>query len=585
MHMMNNIKRILTMLEKAQNRLARQCYHDPKQYPKVFFEIEECINHIRLWINERNIFQSLEYFYVALATLIDELGRLISQLWEICKPKKGKKGISKTQRDRQQYRIFHSIRSMLTNITQKVNNSKSNDSTIGIAFEIGMLRSFDQSIIKNVKRKMKDLISKRGNQTYIFSCNDIEGYQALVKDNKKFRIEVLDKLDEYAHHTGHKPTCSGHKEYILFGFRKHPRKTIMNGGEQKIFPIRMIQCKKCKQKFSLVPSFLPREKNFGIEIIGHVYRNMYRFNLSIQGVIEDLKIIGKKSVKSKQTILNWNRWAGSLHPATILTRAGVKGSGYLQEDEGFEKEPNLRTYSVVMVDPKNLLVWHSDYVDHVDEEGLCGSFEDFLQKIDFKILGVTKDKWKASTNALKAVFHRIWIGYCHRHCLKKFRYALSKYQEQSKCTDQEVTRLYKKFKKVLKTSTSKVNLEIKLKTLDDDAFSHPLLKKRLAELKDNATHYTAHKNRKGITQTTSIVDNYLKSIKRKLKQIESFRDKEWASLFFRAHATIRNFVPFLPGAKNHHKSPFELAGGQTYELPWIQVMNVHNAFLFNENAF
>jgi len=116
-------------------------------------------------------------------------------------------------------------------------------------------------------------------------------------------------------------------------------------------------------------------------------------------------------------------------------------------------------------------VWHSDYVDHVDEEGLCGSFEDFLQKIDFKILGVTKDKWKASTNALKAVFHRIWIGYCHRHCLKKFRYALSKYQEQSKCTDQEVTRLYKKFKKVLKTSTSKVNLEIKLKTLDDDAFS------------------------------------------------------------------------------------------------------------------
>ena len=60
-----------------------------------------------------------------------------------------------------------------------------------------------------------------------------------------------------------------------------------------------------------------------------------------------------------------------------------------------------------MVDPENLLVWHSDYVDHVDEENLCGSFEDFLQKIDFKILGVTKDKWKASTNAIKTVFHNI----------------------------------------------------------------------------------------------------------------------------------------------------------------------------------
>jgi len=127
-------------------------------------------------------------------------------------------------------------------------------------------------------------------------------------------------------------------------------------------------------------------------------------------------------------------------------------------------------------------------------------------------------------------------------------------------------------------------LEIKLKTLEDDAFSHPLLKKRVAELKENATHYTSNKNRKGVTQTTSIVDNYLKGIKRKLKQIESFRDKEWASIFFRAHATIRNFVPFLAGAKNAHKSPFELAGGRTYDLPWIQAMNVHNAFLFTEIA-
>jgi len=63
-----------------------------------------------------------------------------------------------------------------------------------------------------------------------------------------------------------------------------------------------------------------------------------------------------------------------------------------------------------------------------------------------------------------------------------------------------------------------------------------------------------------------------KSIKRKLKQIESFRDKEWASLFFRAHATIRNFVPFLPGAKNHHKIPFELAGGPA--IPAAKQLNL-----------
>jgi hypothetical protein len=45
-------------------------------------------------------------------------------------------------------------------------------------------------------------------------------------------------------------------------------------------------------------------------------------------------------------------------------------------------------------------------------------------------------------------------------------------------------------------------------------------------------------------------------------------------------ANVRNFVPFMPGAKNAHKSPFMLAKGETYGLPWIQTMNMHNAFLF-----
>ena len=584
--MIDNIKRTLTMLEKALERLARQCYYDRQQYPKIFLEIENYINLIRSWLRDNEIFSSAKAFYVSLSIAFESLRMMISQLWKICKPKTGKKGIKKSRRDREVEKIHQTSTSMMDNISQHIESAKNNVHTIGIALEKGVLRSFDQTIIQNLKglKDLEDLIAKRGGQTYIFPWKVKDTYPDFVKDTKRFHIEVFDKLDEYTHHTGHKPDCSGPKEYHLDGFRKNPRKTIMNGGEQETYPIRMIRCKKCKKRFSLVPSFLPREKNFGIEIIGNVYRNMFRFNLSIQGAIENLKIIGKRSVKSKQTILNWTQWVGSLHPATILTRAGLNGSAYLQEDEGFEREPNLRTYCVVMVDPENQLVWHTDYLDHVDEKQLCGSFENFLQKIDFKILGVTKDKWKASTNALKSVFHRIWIGYCHRHCLKHFRDALSKYQDQSKCSDKEVSRLYKKFKKVLKTSTSKINLEARIKSLNDEAFSAPILQERLEELKENAAHYTAHKNRKGITQTTSIVDNYLKGIKRKLRQIESFRDNEWAKLFFRAHANVRNFVPFLSGSKNAHQSPFELAGGQTYGLPWIQTMSVHNAFLFTENA-
>ena len=144
---------------------------------------------------------------------------------------------------------------------------------------------------------------------------------------------------------------------------------------------------------------------------------------------------------------------------------------------------------------------------------------------------------------------------------------------------------WKKFRKVLKTATSAGSMEAKLKSLDDEAFEHPILKKRVDELRENAVQYTSHKNRNGITKTTSMADNFLKIIKRKLRQIRSFRDKNCAKFFFQASANIRNFVPFLSGAKNAHKSPFMLAGGETYNLPWMQVMNMHNAFLFTPNAF
>ncbi len=81
-----------------------------------------------------------------------------------------------------------------------------------------------------------------------------------------------------------------------------------------------------------------------------------------------------------------------------------------------------------------------------------------------------------------------------------------------------------------------------------------------------------------------MVDNFLKIVKRKLRQVESFRDPKHTRLLFRAMASARNFLPFLSGAKNAHKSPFMLANGETFNLPWIQTMNVHNAFLFTENA-
>ena len=473
---------------------------------------------------------------------------------------------------------------MLKHIELYLDRTKRNETIISRELEKSLFKAFEAHCRQEHEKKIRFSVSKRGGNTYIFPFAHKDGYIPFIYDRKRFKTEVVDKLGDFVHATGHLPSCKGPKKYDLAGFRSINRKTITEGGKEEEFPIPVVKCVNCHKSFSLLPSFLPREKHFEIDIIGNVVRAIVSFSQSLQGVIEASQISGRK-VKSKQTILNWLRWFGTLHPAAVLTRAGIKGSGYFQEDEGFEKEPELRTYTVSMIEPESLLLWHVDYIDHVDEETLCDSFEKFAERIDFKVLGVTKDKWKSSTNALKKVFHNLWLGFCHLHCLKKFRKSLSEYQKETGCSLKKINKLYKEFKEVLDSSPSKAVLEIRISSLTDQAFKHLLLRQSLDKVIENAVHYTCHKKRKGITKTTSIVDNFLKNVKRKLRQVESFRDKDDTRILFQAMANVRNFTPFLPGAKNSHKSPFMLAQGQTYDLPWLQVMNIHNAFLFTEDAF
>jgi hypothetical protein len=82
----------------------------------------------------------------------------------------------------------------------------------------------------------------------------------------------------------------------------------------------------CNQKFSLLPSFLPREKHFCIDIIGNILHSVLLSGQSLRSAQERMKLTGKE-LKSKQTILNWIRWIGTFHPATILTQVRQIFSG------------------------------------------------------------------------------------------------------------------------------------------------------------------------------------------------------------------------------------------------------------------
>ncbi len=574
---------ILSMLEKAFDRLVRQNYNRRNQYPELIIEIESTLAMLRSWINNYGIFSGTDAFNKAIELWAETVGMLIADLITECSPVKGKRRVKKSRLIYQQENLRKTINKMLNHIKEYIREMPPVVTAVSVVIEKALIKKLAQICELGGELKTLLTVSERGSKTYIFPCSDNEYYLILIKDKIKFRTEVVNKLGDYGQFTGHKASCKGDLGYRLRGFRQSARKPIEEGGKQGYYPIRMVECKCCGVKFSILPSFLPREKNFGINIIGNVLRGILLFGQSLRGAFEMTELTGRK-LKSKQTLLNWIEWIGAYHPAAILTRAGVKGTGYLQEDEGFEKEPDLRTYTVAMVDSENLLVWHMDYVDRVDEETLCSSFEKFMELIDFKILGVTKDKWKASTNALKAIFKKVWIGFCHRHCLKKFRQALFEYQKENKISNKEVKRLYTEFKKAMETASSGVGLKVQIDSLQmkEQTFCHSFFRPIIEEIKKNAVRYTVNKKRNGIKKTTSPVDNFLKIVKRKLRQSESFRDRRMTEILFRAMANLRNFVPFMSGAENMHKSPFMLAQGETYDLPWIQAMNVHNAFLFTD---
>ena len=581
---LSNFFRCLTMLEKTVERLARQRWYNDEQYPEIYFEILSAIFLVRTWAEDHKIFSGFQIFQDSLAIFITGIAEQVTTLIEASDHSPGKKKVKKTLRQRQQAAIKRSIREMVDHLFEYASQLKDFDTPISESIKKALAESFEKSCLKAHKqRRRQSILSQRGEKSIVFPWETQNTYHELVEDKNRYRREVVEKLKHYKNDIGHKPGCKCRGIYKMKGFRKSPRKIVVLGGHKEKFRIRMVQCEDCGQRFSLLPSFIPREKHFSIDIIGTVLQGIVLFAQSLTGAFESTKLCGRK-LKSRQTLLNWLQWAGTLHPATLLIKCGAGCQGYFQEDEGFEKEPGLRTYTVVMADPKTQLIWHMDYVDHVDERSLCASFEDFLQRVNFSVKGVTKDKWKSSTNALRSVFHKVWIGFCHLHFLKKLNKALSSYQQETKRPWKEVNAFCGKIRKILDTATHAGALKARLKALDDEAILHPAVKERIDDLLNNAVHYTSHKQRGGITTTTSIVDNFLKIVKRKLKQVESFRDRISTQTLFKAMANIRNFVPFGSGAKNVGKSPFMLAGGETYGLPWMQVINVYNGFLFTPNA-
>ena len=168
-----NVLRILTMLEKALDRLGRLNYLERNQYPPIFLTVEETINKIKVWIREHRHFSSLKVLYQSLIEFLATLTQLVEELWDSCKSKPGKKGIKGFRKLMEKQSIFKSIRTMISNIEKSIQSWMDSATAVGIAIEKGATQALIQNVINGFVARIKDLVSQsgRGEKTYVFPCN------------------------------------------------------------------------------------------------------------------------------------------------------------------------------------------------------------------------------------------------------------------------------------------------------------------------------------------------------------------------------------------------------------------------------
>ncbi len=212
-------------------------------------------------------FSGVKAFYIAAGLCIKELANMIKIPAERIWPVPGKKQIKLTRREKDIKALFKSVDSMLDHMAELVCEAAPRDTVVSLEIEKAVLKAFEVRSSRKIEKDGERIASDRGEKTYIFPWADPDGYVELAGDRKKFKAAVAVFPEKNAHATGHKPHCRDASGYRLCGFRHKPRITFSVKGKRE-FPIRMVRCSSGGQRFSLVPSFLPREWHYHLNILG-----------------------------------------------------------------------------------------------------------------------------------------------------------------------------------------------------------------------------------------------------------------------------------------------------------------------------
>ncbi|MCP4544142.1 MAG: transposase [Chloroflexi bacterium] len=233
-------------------------------------------------------------------------------------------------------------------------------------------------------------------------------------------------------------------------------------------------------------------------------------------------------------------------------------------------------FAVTVQDPQSTAVWNILRVDINDTEAFKQTFR-HLKEAGIRLRSITSDGWPAILRAVREELTESVHMLCHFHAKKNIFETLEKYRKDKKLSNDapELLQLRQDFFVILDAPNYKL-YRARLRKLTRQVADEPILFARCKSLQKKSHYNTRRLRSPLLAATTSMLELTFKFLTRKVASHYSFRRSKCnaAQKSLTVWALVRNFVPYLPGAKHEGKSPAELANIELDGLPWLQYVNL-----------
>jgi hypothetical protein len=406
---------------------------------------------------------------------------------------------------------------------------------------------------------------------------DVAEYRALWNDKERFKAAIQSLLDRPC------PLCEGKSGFRRIG--SDQRSVIPPGSKRrKWFRIQKIECRDCGKITRILPTFCIPFKSHHAQTIQNVLENCWRRNTSYR----DTTVILNQSRPEDGQYLGhtlpyeWTIWLGGLaiHLPQLLVwlglqlpRHGLMDEYFMAQDNGTD---NHRIFAITVQDPESTAIWNIVRVDRNDTAAFKLTLQQ-LEQVAIRLRAITTDGWPAILRAVREELEGTVHLLCYFHAKKNIYETLDKYRRANGLSADaaELTRWGRAFFDVLDAPNVKL-YRARLRKLTKQVADEPILLARCKSLQKKSHYNTWRLRSPLLTATTSLVELTFKFLTRKVESLYSFRMSKCnaAQKSLTVWALVRNFVPYLPGAKHAGQSPAELAGVDLQGLPWLQYINL-----------